>query len=81
MPARVRKTRSSLLSPHSLFSGLGQVYNGHWKKGVVLLVAFIIIWLIFWLLSLIVWIFGMYDAYTMAQKINNGENVPDLFSK
>jgi TM2 domain-containing membrane protein YozV len=64
-----------------LICGVGQMYNGHWKKGVLLLVVFIIIWLIFWPLALIVWIFGMYDAYTMAQKINNGENVPDLFSK
>jgi TM2 domain-containing membrane protein YozV len=61
--------------------GVGQMYNGHWKKGVLLFFVFIVLLVIFWPLALIVWLFGMYDAYTTAQKINNGENVPDLFSK
>jgi len=63
-----------------LISGVGQMYNGHWKKGVLLLIVYIVLWIVFWPLAVIVWIFGMYDAYTMARKINTGENVPDIFS-
>ena len=62
-----------------IICGIGQIYNGHWKKGIALLVVFIILYLIFVPLVLIPWIFGMYDAYTMAEKINKGENPKDLF--
>jgi TM2 domain-containing membrane protein YozV len=57
------------------YMGLGQIYNGQIGKGV----AFIVIWTISWLLVLvligiittpILWIFGMYDAYKSAEKIN-----------
>ena len=55
--------------------GLGQIYNGQIAKGV----AFIIFYMISWLLVFVViglittpilFIYGMYDAYTSAQKIN-----------
>ena len=83
------------------FPGLGQVYNGRAKKGVVFFVAIFIssilfifspiifspiiisalrglyiIWilvLILPLVILIIWIWGLYDAYKDAERINKGE--------
>ncbi|MFZ5980697.1 MAG: hypothetical protein ACOYVF_08705 [Candidatus Zixiibacteriota bacterium] len=55
--------------------GLGQIYNGQIAKGI----AFIIFYSISWLLMLvligfittpILFIYGIYDAYKSAQKIN-----------
>jgi hypothetical protein len=40
-----------------------------------MLVATIIMAILFWPISLIILIYSMYDAYTTAQKINNGEVV------
>lgn len=65
--------------------GLGQFYNGHSKKGIILLVAAIIsiilyVILIGALLYLIIWIYGLYDAYKSAEAINKGINVPDEIS-
>jgi hypothetical protein len=42
--------------------GLGQVYNGQVEKGVAI---FFTCWLV------IPWLYGVYDAYRMAKKINN----------
>lgn len=58
--------------------GLGQLYNGDTTKGIIL----IVIWLLSIVLTfvcigaltyLIIWLYGMYDAYTYAEKINRGE--------
>ena len=57
--------------------GLGQIYNGQIGKGIIL----IILSVVFWLLSsivigipfyIILWIYGMYNAYSTANKINAG---------
>lgn len=68
-----------------LFPGLGQFYNGHSKKGIIFIVAAIVsvilyVILIGAILYLIVWIYGLYDAYKSAEAINNGVNVPDEIS-
>jgi TM2 domain-containing membrane protein YozV len=63
-----------------LISGVGQMYNGQVKKGLVLLVGLIIFFVAFWPIAIIVWLFGMYDAYTTALKINDGVPAPDIFS-
>lgn len=60
----------------SIICGVGQMYNGQILKGVIMLVGCIIlastpIGLIAWIL----WLYGLYDAYTTAVKINNGEVV------
>lgn len=64
-----------------IITGVGQMYNGQLKKGLVLLVVVIILWVFFWPIAIIVWLFGMYDAYATARKINKGETMPDIFSK
>jgi TM2 domain. len=53
-------------------SGLGQVYNGETLKGVALFFGTIIGYFIFVIPGVIVWVYGMYDAYTTAKKMNEG---------
>ena len=58
------------------WTGLGQIYNGQIGKGILFIVAFavsvvLMFVLIGFITSPILWIWGMYDAYTSAQKINN----------
>ncbi len=57
------------------YMGLGQIYNGQIAKGVV----FLVIYSISWILTIVViglittpvlWIYGMYDAYRAAERIN-----------
>jgi TM2 domain-containing membrane protein YozV len=57
------------------YMGLGQIYNGQIGKGV----AFIVMYTMSWILIILVvglittplmWIYGMYDAYKSAEKIN-----------
>ena len=65
-----------------LIIGLGQIYLGLTKKGIILLVlAFIsgilTIIVIGWILWFIIWIYAIYDGYNSANKINSGINVED----
>jgi TM2 domain-containing membrane protein YozV len=62
-----------------LLCGVGQMYNGQWKKGIVLLVGVIILAYLIGIFAIVVTLFAIYDAYTTANKINNGEQVKDLF--
>ena len=57
------------------YMGLGQIYNGQIGKGVAFIVmytisAFLIIILIGFITTPTLWIYGMYDAYKSAEKIN-----------
>lgn len=75
--------------------GYGQIYNGQWKKGAVLLASYIIVWILivslllqflggyYWLVLLIaaaLILFGAYDAYATASKKRNGKATGDWFS-
>ncbi|MDQ0159938.1 hypothetical protein [Alkalibacillus salilacus] len=58
-----------------LFSGLGQVYNGEIGKGVIFMVAYAIsallmIVIIGFITTPIIWIWGMIDAHKSAERIN-----------
>jgi TM2 domain-containing membrane protein YozV len=60
-----------------LFIGLGQIYNGELGKGILMLVtgvvfAVLILVLIGIPLYLILWVYGIYDAYNTAKQINAG---------
>ncbi|MDN5375132.1 MAG: hypothetical protein PWQ39_172 [Thermacetogenium sp.] len=63
-----------------LITGLGQIYNGQIGKGIGLIVAagiagllcFVVIGFV---LLPIIWIYGIYDAYKTAEKINQGGGV------
>jgi TM2 domain-containing membrane protein YozV len=57
------------------WTGLGQIYNGQIAKGIFFIIAYAISWaLVFVLIGFIttpiLWIYGMYDAYQSATKIN-----------
>lgn len=57
------------------YMGLGQIYNGQIAKGVVFIVAYsisllLMIVLIGFITTPILFIYGMYDAYKSAEKIN-----------
>ena len=54
------------------FPGLGSIYNGDTLKGVAVYFGTIIGIFIFVVPGLIVWIYGIYDAYTTAKKMNEG---------
>lgn len=78
-----------------IFPGLGQVYNGQIKKGISLIAINIVTLSLYvislitiigaicclpiLLIPLGVGLFAMYDAYTVADKINKGEVVRDWF--
>jgi len=53
--------------------GLGQTYNGSFGKGLLLLFGTIIGSMIFTIPGIIVWLYGMYDAYTTASRMNEGK--------
>jgi hypothetical protein len=56
-----------------LWTGMGQVYTGNLMKGFAFLIGAIIGSLVFTIPGFIVWAYGIYDAYTTAKKMNNGE--------
>lgn len=82
-----------------LLLGLGQIYNGQFKKGIGILLIHVFMWAIIiaiyvgisivtlgvglicglpiLLFPLVFWLWVLYDAYTVAVKINNGEPVKD----
>jgi len=56
-----------------LWVGLGQLYNGKLVKGILLQLGVIIGSCFFVLPGLIVWVYGLWDAYKDAEKMNRGE--------
>jgi TM2 domain-containing membrane protein YozV len=60
--------------------GLGQVYNGELEKGIGIYIAELIGWALtifvgfyFFFLFPILWIYGIYDAYTTANQMNSNQ--------
>ena len=51
-----------------LIAGVGQMYNGQVGKGILMLIACILLW--YFLLGWVVWIWSMIDAYQEAKHIN-----------
>ena len=57
------------------YCGLGQIYNGQIAKGIGLIVIYSISWLLILLViglitTPLLWIYGMWDAYKSAERIN-----------
>jgi len=57
------------------FCGLGQIYNGQILKGLIFVVTYLTSWWMMWIVigfitTPIMWIWGIVDAYRVAQKIN-----------
>lgn len=72
MPPSEQKSPGLAAIGSFFFSGLGQVYNGSFVKGLLMLIGVLIGYLIFFIPGLIVWVYGIYDAYTTAKKMNEG---------
>ena len=72
--AAVQKEKNPWISTilSFFFPGLGSIYNGDTLKGVAIYIGAIIGMLLFIVPGVIVWIYGMYDAYTTAKKMNEG---------
>lgn len=65
-----------------LIIGLGQIYLGLTKKGIILFIAavvsgFLMLFIIGWITWLIVWGYAIYDAYNSGEKMKNGIAVED----
>lgn len=73
--AAPKKEKSTFLALILSFfiPGLGQVYNGNFWKGVLFMFAVPIGAIFLIIPGIAIWIYGMYDAYTDAEKINKGE--------
>jgi hypothetical protein len=72
LPIRHKSTGLAALGSFC-FSGLGQVYNGQLRKGVVIFFGTIAGIILFIVPGIIVWIFGVGDAWLTAKKMNEGK--------
>ena len=62
-----------------LLGGVGQMYLGQSKKGIIIVVVSLLAWCIsLGTLGWIIQILGAVDAYMMAEKLKNGEAVGDM---
>ena len=59
-----------------LFGGGGQLYLGQQKKGIILIVATVLLWCVG--LGFIVELVGAYDAYVLGNKLMAGKSVGDM---
>jgi TM2 domain-containing membrane protein YozV len=71
-PKREKSSKvAALLS--LVFPGSGQVYNGEMMKGILVLIGSLVGILIYLVPGIIVWIYGIYEAYTTSEKMNKGK--------
>ena len=61
-----------------LLGGVGQIYLGQQKKGIILIVAWIVGICTFGVLSTAAAIVGAIDAYTMGEELQRGESIGDM---
>ncbi|MBN1217420.1 MAG: hypothetical protein JXM69_00710 [Anaerolineae bacterium] len=66
----------ALLLSLILFGGVGQMYLGQMKKGIILIVATLILSCIG--IGLLIPILGAIDAYMMADKLQKGQAIGDM---
>jgi TM2 domain-containing membrane protein YozV len=59
-----------------LFGGVGQMYLGQMKKGIILIVATIVLACVG--IGFLIPILGAIDAYMMADKLQKGESIGDM---
>ena len=59
-----------------LFGGVGQMYLGQTKKGIIIIVATLVLSCVG--IGVIIPILGAVDAYMMADKLQKGESIGDM---
>ena len=74
-PAPPRPQKNAMIAGicSSVLPGLGQVYNGDTAKGFALFILTVAGLCIFLIPGLIVWLYALYNAYSVAGKMNTGE--------
>jgi TM2 domain-containing membrane protein YozV len=74
-PAQQRPQKNQMTAGFcsTFLPGLGQVYNGETGKGFAVFLLTLAGLVIFIVPGLIVWLYAMYDAYSIAGKMNTGE--------
>jgi len=60
-----------------LLGGVGQLYLGQTKKGIIIIVVTVLLYCAFGL-GVIINIVGAVDAYMMADKLQKGETIGDM---
>ena len=60
-----------------LLGGVGQLYLGQTKKGIILMVACLLLYCVFGL-GLVINILGAIDAYMLADKLEKGQSIGDM---
>lgn len=69
-----------------LLVGTGQIINGQWKKGLLMLILSIIINIIFWktnfvyaeIIKLLIYLYSGYDAYKAAKALKSGKEINEF---
>ncbi len=61
-----------------ILGGVGQLYLGQQKKGIILIVVWVLGWCSFGVVTTIASIIGAIDAYIMADKLQKGEAIGDM---
>ena len=59
-----------------LLGGVGQIYLGQQKKGIILIVATVVLYCV--ALGWVVQLVGAYDAYVIGNKLKAGQPVGDM---
>jgi TM2 domain-containing membrane protein YozV len=62
------------------FPGVGSMMNGEVGKGIAIFIGYFLCWIFFWLLvplfiALVLWIWGLVDAYQGAQRWNQAHGI------
>ena len=81
VPVKTQKNAVGAAIASALWCGLGQTYNGQLQKGLGLWLGLLIFYALFYALQysggdffalfvIIVWIYGIYDAYTISTNMN-----------
>jgi len=71
-PAEEKNTAIAAIASF-LFPGLGQVYNGGFVRGLCIFFGTLVGYLFFVIPGIIVWLYGIYDAYKTADAMNKKE--------
>lgn len=61
-----------------LFGGVGQLYLGQQKKGIILIVVWFLGWCSFGAITTVAAILGAIDAFILADKLQKGESIGDM---
>ncbi len=61
-----------------LFGGVGHLYLGQQKKGIIFIVAWVVLWVLPCVGPILVMALGAVDAYVMADKLKKGVPIGDM---